>query len=287
MAIEVPSIDFIDLHVHTNASDGTFSPEKIVQLALELKLKAIAITDHDTVKSISRALEAAKNQPIEVIPGIEISTEYNSESIHILGLYINYNNLELLTLTNEILNAREIRAIKIIEKINELGKGPVINLEEVVEIANGLIGRPHLAQILVKKGYVQNINDAFNYYLKRGAPCYVPRFKLTPREAVKFLVKIKALPILAHPGYISEKIDLENILDELTENGLKGLEIYYPNHTKKQIKHFKKLAKKHNLFQTGGSDFHGDLKDGPLLGSLKIPFKLLKKIRKELKSNTI
>lgn len=274
---------FIDLHLHTTASDGTFSPTQLVKVAIELKLKAIAITDHDTVGGIIEALEAAENEPIEVIPGIEFSTEINSVSIHVVGLYLDFQNKELLDLTLEIQNAREIRAKKIIKKVNSLKVGLEITFNEVLELSEGLIGRPHIGEVMIRNGYANTMNEVFEKFLKRGGPCYVPRFKLSPKEAIKFLKKIGAIPILAHPGYITSKIDLDSFIVEQKQYGLMGLEVYYPSHTEEQIKLYRKLAKKHDLLESGGTDCHGKLNEGPFIGRLNIPYSLLEKIKERIK----
>ncbi len=275
----VNTISKIDLHIHTTASDGTFTPTEVVNYALKKKLKAIAITDHDSVNGIGEALIAAQKTKLEVIPGIEFSTELNEESIHVLGLFINYKNKELLSLSNEITNAREIRAGKMIEKINALNKGPELTLEEVKNAAKGLIGRPHIAEVMIKKGYGTEINEIFDKFISRGAPCYVPRFKLTPQEAIEYLIKFNAIPIIAHPGYITAKFDLEIFFSELKEVGLGGIEVYYPSHSKKQIKYFKHLAKKLDLLISGGSDCHGKLNSGPFIGTLDIHYDVLQKMK--------
>lgn len=272
--------NFIDLHLHTTASDGTFPPNKVVQIAYKMGLKAIAITDHDTVSGVADALDATRNFNIEVIPGIEFSTEINNESIHIVGLYVDYRNKELVELSHGIFNSREIRAKKIIQKLNELIDGPKISLNEVINLANGIIGRPHIAEVMIEKGIVESINEAFEKYLKRGGPAYIPRFKLTPIEAVSFLNKIGAIPIIAHPGYISDKINLEEFIQELIEAGLAGIEVYYPTHSKVDIHRFQALVKKYNLFESGGSDCHGELNNGPFIGSLEIPYSILENIKK-------
>ncbi|NPE07687.1 MAG: PHP domain-containing protein [Asgard group archaeon] len=274
---------FIDLHLHTTASDGTFSPNQVVKIALELKLKAIAITDHDTVGGIKEALEVAENEPIEVIPGIEFSTEINSVSIHIVGLFVDYHNKELLKLTHEIQNAREIRAKKIIEKINSLDIGPKIDFNDVKNIASGFIGRPHIAEVMIAKGIILTIDEAFEKYLNRGKPAYIPRYKLTPIEAVSFLNNIGAIPILAHPCHISEKIELERLIQELKEAGLVGLEIYYPAHSHEDIDKLQALAKKYDLLESGGSDCHGEINNGTMIGCVAIPYSVLTNIKKRLK----
>jgi predicted metal-dependent phosphoesterase TrpH len=275
----VENQSFIDLHLHTTASDGTFSPTQIVKVALELKLKAIAITDHDTIDGIVEAFEAAENEPIEVIPGIEFSTEIDDVSIHIVGLNVDFHNTNLLKLTHEIQNAREIRAKKIIEKLNSLDIGPKITFADVKNVAIGFIGRPHIAEVMIEKGIVQNLEEAFVKYLNRGEPAYIPRYKLTPVDAVSFLNKIGAIPILAHPLHISEKIELEGLIQELKKAGLVGLEIYYPAHSQEDIEKLQVLAKKYDLVESGGSDCHGKLNEGPTIGSLNIPYSILEKIK--------
>ncbi|MCG3253018.1 MAG: PHP domain-containing protein [Candidatus Heimdallarchaeota archaeon] len=275
-------LSFIDLHLHTTASDGTFSPTQVVKVALELKLKAIAITDHDTVGGIPEALDAAENEPIEVIPGIEFSTELNSVSIHVVGLYVDFQNKELLELTHEIQNARENRAKKIIEKVNALKAGPEITFHEVLELSDGLIGRPHIGEVMIRNGYAKTMNEVFEKFLKRGGPCYVQRFKLSPKEAFEFLKRIGAIPILAHPGYISREIDLDLFIAEQKQYGLMGLEVYYPSHSEEQIKLYKELAKKYDLLESGGTDCHGKLNEGPFIGRLNIPYSLLIKIKERL-----
>ncbi|NHK29869.1 MAG: PHP domain-containing protein [Asgard group archaeon] len=272
--------NFIDLHIHTTASDGTCTPREVVQIASEMGLKAIAITDHDTVSGVANAIEAAKNLKIEIISGIEFSTEIDDESIHILGLYVDYRNKELITLSSEITDSREIRAKKIIQKLNVLIDGLKIDFADVRNVASGLIGRAHIAQVLIDKGIVQTINEAFELYLKRGAPAYIPRFKLTPIEAVSFLNKIGAIPILAHPCHISEKIELEVLIQELIKVGLAGLEIYYPAHSQEDISKLQALAEKYDLVESGGSDFHGEITNGTLIGCVEIPYSILAKIKK-------
>ncbi len=271
---------FIDLHVHTTASDGTYTPSEVIQIAFEMGLKAIAITDHDTVSGVANALDAAKNLDIEVIPGIEFSTEINNTSIHILGLYVDYRNKELIELSSKIINSREIRAKKIVQKLNELLESPKINFNDVKIKANNLIGRPHIAEVLVEKGVVHTINEAFEKFLKRGAPAYIPRFKLTPIEAVSFLKNIGAIPILAHPCHISKEINLEELINDLIEVGLAGLEIYYPDHSNEDITKLLELTEKYDLVVSGGSDSHGELTKETPIGCLEIPYSILENIKK-------
>lgn len=271
---------FIDLHLHTTASDGTFTPSEVVRFSKRLNLVAIAITDHDSIAGINEAQEAGIREGIEVIPGIEFSTEVKNVSVHIVGLFVNIKSEKLIKLTQDIQNAREKRAKKIIEKINALNKGPKITFKEVYAKANGLIGRPHIAEIMIEKGYASAIDETFENYLKRGAPCYVPRFKITPIECIKFLNDMGAISILAHPGLLPKKLDFECFLKTLVENGLAGIEVFYPTHKYEQKEYFHEIACKYNLLESGGSDCHGLLNNGPFIGSQQIPYSILDKMKK-------
>lgn len=270
---------YVDLHIHTTASDGTFTPTQVVKYSKSLGLKAIAITDHDSVDGIREGENAARVLELELIPGIEFSTEINDISVHIVGLYVDYRNAELLSLSSEIQNARENRAKKIIKKVNRLKAGPKITLEEIKELSNGLIGRPHIGEIMINKGYAKTMEEVFDRYLKRGQPCYVSRYKLTPQETIKFLKKIGAIPILAHPGLLPEDMDIEKFIVDLKNSGLEGIEVYYPSHSIKQKEFFKEMAEKYDLLESGGSDCHGLLNNGPFIGSQQIPYVILEKIK--------
>jgi predicted metal-dependent phosphoesterase TrpH len=279
---------FVDLHLHTSASDGSYTPNEIVKIAFGMGLKAIAITDHDTVSGVAGALDAAVNYDIEVIPGIEFSTEIDNVSIHIVGLYVNYRNKELVKLSSEIFNSRENRAKLILKKLNQLLPDIEITFAELKKVTDGLKGRLHIAEILVKKGIVQTTNEAFDTYLGRDAPAYVPRFKFTPKEAVAFLHKINAIPILAHPDYINAKVNLDQLIQELVAIGLEGIEVYYPTHSNEDIKRFQQIAKNYNLLESGGSDCHGEMNDGgPTIGSLNIPYSVFEKIKERAKEKGI
>lgn len=271
------------MHVHSTASDGTFTPKQVVNYAAKKGLTAVALTDHDTIDGIKEGFRAARRVGIEFIPGVEFSTEIDSESFHIVGLYIDYKQKELINLTKEIGNSREIRCKKIIEKINAMNVGPEITFKEVNALADGVIGRPHVASILIEKGYSNSIEEVFNKYLNRGAPGYVPRFKLTPKEAIHVLKKNGATPILAHPCYITNKHPLKEFLIEHQKEGLEGIEVYYPSHSKKQTKLFKEYAEELGLLMSGGSDCHGELNGGPYIGNIKIRYELLKKIKEHRK----
>lgn len=258
----------IDMHVHTRASDGIFSPSEIVYWAKKLGLKGIAITDHDTVEGIEEAIEVSKKyNDFFVIPGIEFSTIYNDAEIHVLGYFIDFKNEEIIKMTNEIKNHRIQRAKLIVEKLIKIGYK--ITFTEVLDIAKeGAIGRPHIAKVLLKKGYVSSIQEAFEKLLIKGKDAYVERFKLTVDEAINVIENANGIPVLAHPRLIDSKISIEDIL----KKGIKGIEVYHSRHSYLHSQIYLKLAQKYNLFITGGSDYHDEMINGrPTIGSVSVP----------------
>ena len=261
---------FIDMHTHSTFSDGIFSPGELVDYAVKKGLSGIAITDHDTVDGIEEAIERASiYKGFVIIPGVELSTEYNNEEVHILGYMIDYRMEYLLKVLKYLQDTRNNRAIKIIDKLKKMGIQ--INYEDVMKISgDGVIGRPHIARSLIKNGYVRTVGDAFTKYLAKGAPAYVPKQKLTPLCAINIIRKAGGFSVAAHPGLLKSK----NILNYLIHIGIDGIEVYHSKHTAKQSEGFLKLAQRHNLFITGGSDFHYPPEDGEKnadLGSVKVP----------------
>lgn len=244
----------IDLHIHTSASDGNYTPAEMINFAKDANLKAIAITDHDTINGIKAAQLANTDGSIEIIPGIELSAEYNNEDFHILGYFLDITNKEFLTKLNELTKKRQERVNNIVSKLHNLGIN--LDLTTVYKIANNsVIGRPHIAKAMIELGIVKTKEEAFTKYLGTGKPAYVPLISLTPIEAVQLILLATGVPVLAHPGTNKNFIIL---LPQLITNGLKGIEVYHPKHTKKQIKQYLKIAKKNDLIITGGTDFHGD-----------------------------
>lgn len=259
----------IDLHIHTNASDGKYSPAEVVRQAVEHGLTVIAITDHDTVDGIVPALNAAKaSSNLRVIPGVEISTETSSGETHILGYFIDYYDNQLKTTLELMRNSRRYRAQKMIAKLHNLGVH--IDWRRVQEIAgSGAIGRPHIAQAMLEKGYIASLKEAFAKYIGRDCPAYVEREKITPVEAVQLIVKASGLPVLAHPTTMDHP---ETTIAELKEAGLVGVEAYYGNYTAEEADKLSALAEKHHLIITGGSDYHGlDIINEPMLGTVNVP----------------
>ncbi|KPJ68411.1 hypothetical protein AMJ44_06525 [candidate division WOR-1 bacterium DG_54_3] len=266
-----------DLHIHTAFSDGTHSPEEIVELAKKAGLKTIAITDHDVVDGIDRAEKRGKEVGVEVIPGIEFTTEAFDTEIHILGYFIDHHQPELIEAITRIQKGREERVFKICEKLKGLGVD--LDPKKVFEIAgHRAAGRPHVARALVAEGYVKDFREAFGKYIDFHGPAYVSHYKLSPEEAVKLVVSAKGVPVYAHPAVSN----CDRIIPDLMVVGLAGIEVYYTGHNRTQTQHYLGLAKKYGLLPTGGSDYHG-FKSGREveLGELTISDELVEKLRNE------
>lgn len=241
-----------DLHVHTQASDGIFSPEDVVSKAVNLHLSAIAITDHDTIEGIDAALVASSRKPLLIIPGVELSTEYMNHEIHILGLCIDHTHQDLRSLLTTLHQSRFTRAEKMVKKLSELGY--FIELDEVLEKSGKAApGRPHIARVLMEKGYYGSVSEVFNQLLGYKMPGYVERYKLTPKEAIEIIGKAGGVASWAHPGLTGN----DNLLDDFIACGLQGIEAYHPDHDEETEKRYIHLAQTHGMFASGGSDFHG------------------------------
>lgn len=269
-----------DLHIHSIYSDGKLTPEQIVNKAKEADLSAVSITDHDTIDGIQLAITASKKiGDIEVIPGVEISTEYQQDEVHILGYFIDYNSNYLKNILKNLQSKRKLRIRKIIKKLNDIGI--YITLEEVCKTStSSSIGRPHIAEILKQKNYVKNISEAFDLYLGKGKKAYVPREKLSPCDAIKIIKNSKGIPVLAHPGHLERP----EVINKLVMYGIEGLEVYHKDHNKEQTLFYSQFAKKNELLITGGSDCHGN---SPLLiGEYGIDKLLLNKLKEHSKKYT-
>jgi len=265
-----------DLHIHSTASDGRFSPQELVSMAVSLGLEVIAITDHDSVEGVAPALLAAQEFPsLKVIPGMEISTDVSHGEIHILGYFINYCDPELIGVLERLRSSRKLRAQRMLAKLASLGIH--IEWERVQEIAGGgSIGRPHIAQAIFERGYVSSSKEAFVKYIGREGPAYVEREKMTPEQAVELVVKAGGLSVLAHPADIDH---LEELIPRLQRVGLVGIEAYYNGYPPKLVKYLASLAHKYGLIASGGSDYHGleGASETPL-GGAAIPFERLEQL---------
>jgi len=266
-----------DLHVHTNFSDGTESPEIVVKEAKKAGLTEVAITDHDVVEGIDRAVAKGKELGVGIIPGIEFTTEVLDTEVHILGYYIDHHDQALLKTITKIQKGREERIFKICEKLK--GLGIPLEAKKVFEIAgHRAAGRPHVARALIQEGYVKNFREAFGRYIDFHGPAYVSHYKLSPEDAVKLVVEAKGIAIYAHPAVSN----CDQIVPDLIAAGLRGIEVYYPGHTGEQTKHYLNLAEKYALLVTGGSDYHGRRSGREIgIGYVSIDDDLMGKIKNE------
>lgn len=254
-----------DLHIHTQASDGDLSPDQIVSLAKYSGLDTIAITDHDTLSGAREAIGPAERNSIHSITGIEISIAYDPGTLHILGYFPSFPFGFEETL-KRLQDARAVRFPRIIEKLNSLGVD--VSIADVMDIAqNGQIGRPHIAKALIRKGYVREFDEAFTRYLAKGKPAYVEKDRMSSREAIESILEHGGLPVLAHPFTLClEESEAKDFVRRLANQGLKGIEIFYPDHTKAQKKLYAGIAREFGLVVTGGTDYHGSDKKGISLG---------------------
>jgi len=285
----------IDLHIHSTASDGTVSPPEILQLALQQNLSAIAITDHDTLDGVKEALACGIPRSLQFLTGIEISSNPPPGfsipgSLHILGYGINTNDKHLNSMIEKLQEARTNRNPKIIARLSRAGLD--ISLSEVVEKAGtGQAGRPHIAMLMVEKGMVDSVNEAFDLFLGKGKPAYVDKPRIASSEVLRIIINAGGIPVLAHPGLVQSESDetVERLVGTLKKEGLKGVEVYYPRHTLAQTEEYNELAKKNNLLVTGGSDFHGsvypDIEMGSGSGDFFVPYSLYDEITKEVAKN--
>ena len=275
-----------DLHTHSFASDGTMSPSEIVRMAKDVSLASIALTDHDTIDGLAEFKEAGVQYGIETIAGIELAAAYKNTELHIVGLFIDYENKELISNMEYIVNERAERNERMLHALNNIGIK--ISLEELEENAGGkIITRAHYANIMTEKGYVQNNAEAFSNYIGSGKPGYVKRKTLTPEKCITTILNAGGVPILAHATlYGFNYLDIYQTVGELKEYGLMGMETIYSTYTGKQSMEMRKICRHYQLLQSGGSDFHGankpDLSIGKGRGNLKIPQEFAEKMKEAL-----
>ena len=247
----------IDLHSHTKFSDGEFTPEQSIDLAISKNIKALAITDHDTIDGLEIAEEYAKNKDIILIPGIELEADIPRGQMHILGLFLDYKNTEFIQKLDEIKNTRRLRNDLFIKELNKMGFE--ITLDELKEISSGnTIGKPHFASVFIKKGYIQNKSEMFDKYFNQPPLSQFKKSSKTPKEVIELIKKANGMVVLAHPQ--SLKLNDDELLEkikELKSYGLDGLECYHSKQTKEEMIKFNKIAKELGLVITKGSDFHG------------------------------
>ena len=274
----------VDLHTHSNYSDGTCSTEELVTLAAEKGLAAIALTDHDTTAGVESALAYAKEQqvPLQVIPGTELSVMYKKTEIHMVGLFIDYRNESLINACLEFVARRGSRNEEMIANFNQAGIP--MTLEALKEgNPDTVVTRAHFARYLIGHGFAKDSKEAFAKYLDESCPYYVPRYKITYDEGIRLILGAGGVPILAHPlHYHLPENTLRELIAACKENGLAGIEVKYVNHTKQDEYFVNRLAKQYELLPSGGSDFHGsnkpDIALGTGRGNLSVPWEYLEQL---------
>ena len=273
----------IDLHTHSTASDGTLSPAEVVALAKDSGLAALALTDHDTTEGLPEAIQAGHDLGVEVVPGCELSVEFSGGMMHILGLWLPEYPRHLRAVLQDLRDKRDSRNERMLAQLQ--AHNVDISLEEVRALSgDGSMGRPHMAQVLVQRGFAADIDDAFTRYIGPEGIAYVPKDKLTPEKAIDALQTEQATVILAHPYSLNLEFQaLDREISRLKTLGLDGIEVYYPEHDPEQTRHFEILAERHNLLPSGGSDFHGTVKPDIRLGhgknNLALTYELLSRIK--------
>ena len=274
----------IDLHLHTRFSDGSLTPAEVVALAHQAGVTAVAITDHDIVDGIPGAMEAAAKLDIEVIPGVELSSRFNGRELHVLGYFFDWQDPTFQDHLARQRLSRHVRTPQTIERLHALGLELSQN-EVEAKAGSDSIGRPHIAQVLVDKGYVRDTREAFERYLGEGAAAYVPRTLSDTRDVITWIRHAGGVPVLAHPTWTRcQGEPLYDLCASLKEAGLLGLEVFYSTHDRKQTSRYLELAKRLDLLVTGGSDFHGAanpaIQVGRGKGNLKVPAALLEPLRR-------
>lgn len=262
----------VDLHTHTYFSDGILSPEAVVALATERGLAALAITDHDSLESLGPARKAVGSS-LDLVPGIELSSLYEGLDLHILGYYLDPGFEPLNRRLDRFRVDRQERAMAMIQLLGKLGVE--LDPAEVVGLAGpGVIGRPHIARAMVKHGHVPSLEDAFRNYLGRGGRAFVPRTSFKAEEAIELVHAAGGVSVIAHPGPLMP----DRIIEDLAESGLRGIEIWHPQHNSATIRRYRAMAQRLGLLETGGSDFHGSAR-GPDLGGVRVPLRAWHRLR--------
>ena len=264
-----------DLHLHTTYSDGTDSPERVIELGRAAGLSAMAITDHDNVDAFAIAQPLAARAGIELIPGIEMSASAAETEVHILGFHM---DLRHPGLTQHLAEQQVRRVERIREMVRRLQRvGVSITAEEVFAVAgHGTVGRPHVARVLLKHGYITKLSEAFQRYIGQENPGFVPGSPLPPARIIRVIRDAGGVPVLAHPIYLKS----DPLIDVFVGQGLAGLEVYHSGHNPEQVRHYEQLADRLQLLKTGGSDAHGDSKEGLPVGAVKVPCALIDALKR-------
>jgi predicted metal-dependent phosphoesterase TrpH len=265
---------FADLHLHTSFSDGTYSPEELVSHAKRVGLAAIALTDHDTVEGCERAAKACAEAGIEFVPGTELTCELDGNELHILGYLFDTTDPRLLTSLAKFQLVRQDRIREMVARLNRISVP--LKLESVLALANCRSpGRPHVARALVKEGICSNLDEAFERFLKKNRPAFVPKFKMSAAEAVDLIHQSGGVAVFAHPGLNH----VDEVIPNLVAAGLDGIECFHTKHSTATSEHYLGIADQHHLLVTGGSDCHGESKGKPLIGTVRLPIQHLEELK--------
>jgi hypothetical protein len=243
----------IDLHLHTNFSDGKLSPEQLLKFAYENHYAYLSITDHDSTLGYKEACKYVTNYPLELIPGVEVSTIFQTSDVHILAYYVDVDNFQLNEMLKKIYDSRYGRAKKMVDNLTDMGL--TLNWEDVLKFAgqNKYVGRPHIARAMIESGHCKTIKEVFDVYLNNDSPIYVPKYRIDTEQAIRIIKEAGGIPVIAHPGRLED----DSVLYDFIDMGIEGIEVYYSSHSSGQIKLYEQIALEHNLIRTGGSDFHG------------------------------
>lgn len=273
MSPQSQAIPLVDLHIHSNQSDGCFNAREIIDIAVQRRLKAISITDHDHIQGLGAAANYAQQQGLEFITGVEISARAPSFDLHLLGYYFDYRNPQLNDYLRHFQNERVNRARKIIELLKK--HGIKLSFDLIQKKAGGAIGRPHIADAMLEEGYIHSYQEAFDRYIGDGGPCCVPKYKISPGEAAALINQAGGVCIIAHPG---TDVSDSGLLD-LIKAGIEGIETIHPRHTPAQVNHYREIVQRYGLLETGGSDCHGDRKTQVLIGHFKVPYTVVEQMK--------
>ncbi|MBI4325167.1 MAG: PHP domain-containing protein [Chloroflexi bacterium] len=268
---------FADLHLHTHFSDGTYSPEQLTAEARRFGFRAVALTDHDSVEGCPRMAAACEQAGIEFIPAAELTAELNGHELHLLGYFVDIHNQRLLKEIGKFQAVRQDRIREMVARLNQLNIP--LQAEAVFAIANcSSPGRPHVGRALVQAGLCVNLDEAFDRFLKKNRPAWVPKFKISAWDAIELIHHARGLAVLAHPGLNRT----DDVIPELVSAGLDGLECFHSKHSSSTCERYMDLAEQHDLLVTGGSDCHGLNKGKPLIGTIKLPYEYVRRLKARL-----
>lgn len=265
---------FADLHLHTHFSDGTYGPEELAALAEEHKLKAVALTDHDTMEGCARAAAACQQRGIEFIPASELTAELDDIELHLIGYFLDCDNERLQTELARFQHVRQQRIHEMAARLRQVGVP--LQAESVFALANCRApGRPHVARALVQQRLCGSLDEAFERFLKKGKPAWVPKCRMSALQAIELIHQAGGLAVMAHPGLNRT----DDVIPVLVKAGLDGLECFHTKHSTNMTEHYLQIAERHQLLVTGGSDCHGISKGKPLIGTIRIPYVYVERLK--------